>query len=86
MRSETCRRRLVAPAWRPWSGRPLARAGAAQPGSLPDQAALERAVRARVAQLPLRQLDSLQQAVGARTWRLVQPAVPEKDQGWDLGL
>ena len=63
-----------------------ARADAAQPGSLPDQAALVRAVRARVAQLPLRQRDSLQQAVGAQTWQLVQLAVVQKEQGLDLGL
>ena len=63
-----------------------ARADAAQPGSLPDQAALARAVRARVAQLPLRQRDSLQQAVGAQTWQLVQLAVVQKEQGLDLGL
>ena len=32
-------------------------------------------IRARVAQQPLRQRDFLQQAVGARTWQLVQLAV-----------
>ena len=53
-------------------------------GSLPDQEALTHAVRSRVVQLRLRQRDSLQQAVGKRSWRLVQPAMPQKER--DLGL
>ena len=52
--------------------------------SLPDQEILKRVVRSRIVQLRLRQRDSLQQAVGARVWRLVQPAVAQKER--DLGL
>ncbi len=47
---------------------------------------MECAVHTQGTHLHFRQHDSLQQAVGERSWRMVQPTMPQKEQGWDQGL